>query len=371
MPSGTGPPLRLPLPILSYSERGPVTAPRSRGYIVLTRGWRDTPALQDKGEMTKPDAWVWMLETACFTDTPYNACGKTILVKRGQFSTSLRQLASTFGWPKGNVQRFLARLVQDGMILTGTEGGQMLLTLCNYDKHQLTPSGSDPATAVHPPGQNRSSDRSSDRSGNKQQDQTVTDNPGPPIGPPIGPNVVQQRDTKESRESRRDSRGEVSHARGQGDLVPDHRAAAVLPRTLASRTTLRLEVGQITEGFANAITEFCGAGQAPPFPRQADGLAANQWLATGEDIGLPAAAVIEIATGLFRETMHRRQQTGEGPPGSLSYFSKEVLRLIARRMQPRPVVQLHVPLPIVGGAVRRVSVPTAAEKLRAMCVGED
>jgi hypothetical protein len=93
-----------------------------------------------KEPYSKRDAWCWLIETACFRDTRANINGRVIPLRRGQLSFSVRFLALKWGWDKMKVERFLRRLKSEAMIETQTETGQNIITICNYDKYQLTPN---------------------------------------------------------------------------------------------------------------------------------------------------------------------------------------------------------------------------------------
>jgi hypothetical protein len=48
----------------------------------------------------------------------------------------LRFISSAWGWSKSRVDRFLKRLENRDMIETQTETGQLVISICNYDKYQ-------------------------------------------------------------------------------------------------------------------------------------------------------------------------------------------------------------------------------------------
>ncbi|WP_417790682.1 hypothetical protein [Terasakiella pusilla] len=83
-------------------------------------------------------AWDWIVAHAVWRReglrTDIN--GKTVLLERGQLSYSVRYLADAWNWSKSAVDRFLARLETETMIETATGTGQLVITVCNYDKYQ-------------------------------------------------------------------------------------------------------------------------------------------------------------------------------------------------------------------------------------------
>lgn len=119
------------------------------GYIKLHRGWRSNPVF--KGEFSRADAWVWLIENAAWKPSKTRVKGVTVEIERGELSFSQRFLAQKWGWSKSRVDRFIADLRAEGMIETrskigATAGhpagqGQSIITLCNYDKYQSNDEG--------------------------------------------------------------------------------------------------------------------------------------------------------------------------------------------------------------------------------------
>lgn len=116
----------------------------SEGWICLHRGWRDNPLF--KGEFSRADAWVWMIEAACWKPARTRIKGETVELQRGELSFSQRFLAEKWGWTKSRVDRFIADLRSENMIKTRSKNGasagqqagqgQSIITICNYAKYQ-------------------------------------------------------------------------------------------------------------------------------------------------------------------------------------------------------------------------------------------
>lgn len=109
------------------------------GWFKVARGWRKHPLFGDD-PLSKGEAWLWLIENACHAPRQFDAMGTVITVERGQIATSVRRLAEAWKWSKSSVDRFLARLktgTGDGpMIGTEVGTGQMVITICNYEKYQ-------------------------------------------------------------------------------------------------------------------------------------------------------------------------------------------------------------------------------------------
>ena len=116
----------------------------SEGWISLHRGWRNNPIF--RGEFSRADAWVWLIESASWKPTRTRIKGETVELARGELTFSQRFLAEKWGWSKSRVDRFIAELRQESMIETrskigATAGhnagqGQCIITICNYAKYQ-------------------------------------------------------------------------------------------------------------------------------------------------------------------------------------------------------------------------------------------
>lgn len=113
----------------------------SRGWICLQRGWRENDIFDR--EFSRGEAWIWLVENACWRETTQKIKGKTVLIKRGQFCTSRDHLASSWGWSASAVERFLTRLVLEQMIERETGHGKSILTICNYAKFQDRKAGTE------------------------------------------------------------------------------------------------------------------------------------------------------------------------------------------------------------------------------------
>jgi hypothetical protein len=113
-----------------------------RGYYLMHRGWLDHPALDD-GPFCRRACWADMIEMASWRPRQRSISGKTIGLQRGEFTASIRFLATRWKVDKGKVERFIVRLKTETMIETRTETGQLVIRICNYDKFQAAPNESE------------------------------------------------------------------------------------------------------------------------------------------------------------------------------------------------------------------------------------
>lgn len=137
----------------------------SEGWFTLHRGWRDNPVF--RGEFSRADAWVWLIENACWKPTRHDVKGKTIMLDRGQLCASRERLAEVWGWSPSAVERFLTRLKTEQMIERETGQGKSVLTICNYAKYQDI-SEQTGQEKEQPTGQRSDRDRTAKEQGNQE-----------------------------------------------------------------------------------------------------------------------------------------------------------------------------------------------------------
>lgn len=136
------------------------------GYVKLHRGWRDNPAL-DTAE--RRDAWIWLLEHACWRGAKFNIKGKTVELERGQLVASREQLAKAWKWSPSAVERFLTRLQTEQMLGRETGQGKSVLTIVNYGKYQDRPSEAGQETEPET-GQESDRDRTAKEEGKEEEE---------------------------------------------------------------------------------------------------------------------------------------------------------------------------------------------------------
>lgn len=134
--------------------------------FMIARSVFDHPLFSSKREFSRLEAWVWMLSEAAWKPRKISVSGKTVVLDRGQVCHSVRYMAEAWGWSKSSVERFLTRLKTETMIDAQSGTGQLVITVCNYDTYQLTPSsqrdssGTETGTAA---GQQRDKEESSNQ----------------------------------------------------------------------------------------------------------------------------------------------------------------------------------------------------------------
>lgn len=126
-------------------------APRVPAYVALARTIFDHYLFN--GQRNRPyswrEAWEWLFVAASWRPTGKRMSRGIAEVKRGQVAVTIRGLAAQWHWPRGNVEHFLRRLNEEGMIekqvirtKIQTSFGprnsyaSTLLTICNYEKFQ-------------------------------------------------------------------------------------------------------------------------------------------------------------------------------------------------------------------------------------------
>ena len=122
-----------------------------RGYIAISRAIFEHPLLKSKKPFSRLEAWQWLINAAAWVERGNRNKFGSVHTERGELCITRRQLGDSWNWPKSNVDRFLRKLAEEGMILLGKAlngpknkpedspiiGYPMtLITICNYDKFQ-------------------------------------------------------------------------------------------------------------------------------------------------------------------------------------------------------------------------------------------
>ena len=134
------------------------------GFIALHREAREHPLFA--GDAQRFGAWFWLVATACWKPTKFNAGGTIITLERGQLCVSRTQLATAWGMSPSAVERFLTRLQTEQMIGRSTGQARSIITVCNYDTYQGQNDEAGQPTG-QPTGQRPDSDRTTKEQGNK------------------------------------------------------------------------------------------------------------------------------------------------------------------------------------------------------------
>ena len=132
------------------------------GWIKLHRKlqecwiWRIDKAFDERS------AWIDLLLSANHKDVKLSFNGELILVKRGQFITSVRKLSEKWKWNKDKTLKFLRLLESDKMIKRDSDRFRTLITIENYEVYQTdadterTPIGTQQGTQDgHEPATNK------------------------------------------------------------------------------------------------------------------------------------------------------------------------------------------------------------------------
>ena len=99
--------------------------------MALSRRLLNTMFDEMYGRMhTDAEAYVYLLMKACFSDQGEGP-GK---LKRGEMVYSSRELSMRFGWSRGRMRRFLARLELEGVVSTAHTAHGSKLKLLYYEE---------------------------------------------------------------------------------------------------------------------------------------------------------------------------------------------------------------------------------------------
>lgn len=269
--------------------------------------WADEAFADDK--FSEREAWIWMIAEASWKRRKKRVGDYVVTVERGQMANSVRFMAKAWKWTPAKVQRFLERLKKLEMITSKTDTGVSVITICKYEKYQAKPKAADTV-----PIQSRYTSDTNEKKGEIREEgisgggeaREVAENPDPP--PPADP-------------------------------PPD-------PKPEGYRERLLRAVG------VDPVSGLTGHGGAR-LGTQADMLEARRWI---DDLGLTEPQVLTA----IDEVMARKR---DGPPSSLSFFTKPMQRLAAALDAP-PLAPADPPnLKAIPGG-RRHADPRFDEALR-------
>ena len=128
-----------------------------QGWIKLHRQIQDSFLWQDK-PFNRKDAWIDLLLLANHEDKTILFNGQVMVIKRGQFLTSIRKLADRWGWSRDRTLKFFKLLESEQMVDRDSDSNRTLLTIVNYDNFQGETD----------------SDKDSDKDSNKDSERTLT-----------------------------------------------------------------------------------------------------------------------------------------------------------------------------------------------------
>lgn len=308
---------------------------RSRGFFVLSRGWRECPVLQDHRPMTRAEAWAWIIERTAFTETAFRTpAGKIVPVARGQLSTSYDQLASAWRWTKSEAEKFLHKLAAHDMLRIGKAGGQSLLTIVNYDRHQVRAESDRFGTES-------GRDRDPARDGQLLENAEEIGDAGTPLGTESGrlrdpKEVSTKKEVKDSVLSRGCERAESPEAAERGRVERDRRQLGTLPPGLQIIPLPCPEAILIDQAYSQISAERCKALRPPSVTGQHE---AKKWIKDGAASGLDAATVARLAVDVIHRICDQRALANEEPPNGLAYYRPAIKNEIAEFLRPGKKIQ--------------------------------
>lgn len=85
---------------------------------------------------TQREAYQWLIMNAAWKDTTHTIGNKEYPVLRGSQYRTIRKLCKEWQWGNTKVRNFLEKLERKHKIVTESNTGKTLITLCNYSKFQ-------------------------------------------------------------------------------------------------------------------------------------------------------------------------------------------------------------------------------------------
>ena len=108
----------------------------SQGYIKLHRKLQECWIWDSDEPFDRRSAWIDILMSANHSDNKMLFDGSLILIKRGQFITSIRKLSTKWKWSSTKVTAFLDTLGKDQMIKRESDTKKTLISVINYGLYQ-------------------------------------------------------------------------------------------------------------------------------------------------------------------------------------------------------------------------------------------
>lgn len=106
----------------------------------MKRGWMEHDVFSSVKKYPEQMAWCWLVENAAWKQTKHRIGQHVVNLERGQLCYTMRDLADKWGWSKDSVNRFLNTLETETMIARKIAHKKTVITICNYDNHQLKPN---------------------------------------------------------------------------------------------------------------------------------------------------------------------------------------------------------------------------------------
>ena len=111
----------------------------AKGWIKLHRKINEC-WIWDEKPFDRGRAWIDLLLLANHSDKKILFNGNVVMVKKGQYLTSIRKLSERWGWSYDKVSRFLKILVSEDMLQKESDSSRTLLTIVNYEVYQDVPN---------------------------------------------------------------------------------------------------------------------------------------------------------------------------------------------------------------------------------------
>lgn len=112
---------------------------RPRGWYIMHRGWMQSDDFAP-APYTEREAFLWSIESAAYLahDQWFNR--ELIPVERGEFVTSIREMARVFEWSEKSVRTFIAKMCRVGKWsqrrAQPRAKAPTVIIVCNYDFYQ-------------------------------------------------------------------------------------------------------------------------------------------------------------------------------------------------------------------------------------------
>jgi hypothetical protein len=273
------------------------------GFTLMPRALLAHPALNGRKEVfSRHAAFWWLVAEASWEERSIAVLGKPLRLSRGQLSFSTRFLAQAWRWTEPRVRRFLDRLSSDALIDAGSDAGQTLITICNYDQYAARNAATDAPSGAPSVEQRRKLESKNQL---EEEEEGLGSAPADPSADPFG-----------------------------GQLIPVRAEPPAQCELPTASPIVPAEAVQISNAFKASVEEAWPTHEH--MPTTTDRFDASRWLQAGAAAGISPAEMVELCAEVFGKAHIRRARQYAGPVRTLAFHDQRIADAIERRTRPMP-----------------------------------
>ena len=142
------------------------------GWFAVQRDFFDHKLFK-KEPFTEREAWLWIIANAAWEQTTHRIEREVLIVERGSFYCTQRELAQRFQWGTTKIRNFLKLTQEQNMLVINNETKKTLVSVCNYEEYQ-SKQNNDKTTTKQPSSENKTTTKQ--RQNTKEEINNLTTN---------------------------------------------------------------------------------------------------------------------------------------------------------------------------------------------------